>query len=413
MHSDTRADPAAADAALAPTPARTRPHLLDASMFWAEPGNGGVHRALSNKRSFFRARGWRHTLLAPGARGAGQLDAGGVPIPASGGYRFVVDRLRAVRLIEQAEPDIIEAADPYTLGWAALDASARLKVPAVAFCHSNMPVQVERLVADALGAPARRVPWVERHAGRYLARLYERYDLVLAPSRTMTAQLHERGVRQAVQQPLGVDTTVFSPAANDPRWRYRLEDELELAAGTRLVVYAGRFAPEKNLDLLTDAVRRLGPRHVLLAVGSGPRPPRGAQVRVLPPETDSERLARLLATCDVFAHAGDHETFGLAALEAMACGTPVVVSAAGGLGELAEDVGITVASQRADDWAAAIAACLADPHSALAWMALARARTFDWSVVLDQLSRRYLQAMQHHPSGHASVSASALPQTQP
>lgn len=285
---------------------------------------------------------------------------------------------------------MIEAADPYVLGSAVADAARRLRVPAVAFCHSDLPT----LLAHAAGAPGYGMGrWAEQRAIAYLVRLYQRFDLVLAPSRTMMRKLHDWGVTHAVQQPLGVDTEVFTPAAGDESWRSLLERRLGLARGTRLLVYCGRFAAEKNLDVLAAALNVLGHGHALLAIGSGPRPPRGPHVRVFAPDADAQRLARLLASCDVFVHAGDQETFGLAALEAMACGTPVVVSGAGGLGELVDGVGTTVETLNPHDWADAIESRLARRDERLEHAALKRARSHDWDVVLNLLARRYRLAM--------------------
>jgi alpha-1,6-mannosyltransferase len=368
------------------------PHLLDASMFWTPGGGGGVHRYIAAKRDLLTQVGWRHTLVAPAAHGSDRMPCGGWPIPGSNGYRFVVNRMRAVALIERAEPDIIEAADPYVLGWAALDAAERLNVPTVAFCHSDLPSLVERLLGGRRGLQAAST-WAGREAGAYLARLYARFDLVLAPSRSMVSALHALGVTSAQHQPLGVDCTVFRPEARSPAWRDALEQQLELPRGTRVLLYVGRFAAEKNLHLVAEAVRRLGPGHVLLAVGGGPMPPRGAHVRVLPTEQDIHRLARMVASADAFVHAGDQETFGLSVLEAMASGTPVVVSAAGGLGELVQGVGATVASNDPADWADALQASLRGEQPQQLRAAVTRARAHDWTTVLGQLSRRYHLAL--------------------
>ncbi|MEK8029440.1 glycosyltransferase [Ideonella sp. DXS29W] len=386
--------PATVNAALVPEkPPADGPHLLDATMFWAPQGCGGVRRVISTKRGALVSRGWRHTLLAPGVQGPGFVDSGGWTLPGSGGYRFVADRKRAARLIEQAAPDIIESADPFTLAWSTLDAARALQVPTVAFCHSNLPDMVAHWVGDRL---ARRGygRWAARQAQRYLARVYAGFDLVLAPSLGMTEMLRSLGVRHARHQPLGVSTKVFRPEAADASWRRALLHRLGLAPHTRLLVYSGRFAPEKNLELLAQAVELLGPGHVLIAMGAGPRPPRGRRVITFPPQHDDAKLARLLASGDAFVHAGDQETFGLAALEAMACGTPLVTSAHAGLGELVDGVGRTLTSRRPADWAEAIRATLVSRDHASIRIGLERARSHDWTAVIDGLSQRYLRLLE-------------------
>jgi alpha-1,6-mannosyltransferase len=357
-------------------PRLTDPHLLDVSMFWG--ASGGVRRVLSTKHERLRALGWRHTILAPGAEGGGHVDCGGLPLPGSGGYRLVLGRGRALRQMCFIAPDLIESADPYVLAWASLAAAERLKVPAVACCHSNLPE-----LASRLGQVA------ERAARRYLVQLYRHFDLVMAPSRGMAQRLQAWGVPRVTLQPLGVDCSVFHPCARDADWRAEFCREQGLDPATRLLIYTGRFAPEKHLQLLADAVHLLGRGHVLVAVGDGPAPPVGEQVRLLPTETDSRRLARMVASCDAYVHAGDQETFGLGVLEAMACGTPVVVAGSAGLAELAADAGLLVDRPRAGSWAEAMEASLQDSHPLLRRTALARAQAHDWPRVLEQMTRRY------------------------
>jgi len=370
-------------------------HLLDVSMFWGP--TGGVRRVLTTKHERMAAQGWRHTVMAPGAHGPGTIDCGGLPLPWSGGYQLVVRRGPARQLIERARPDVVEVADPYTLAWATLDATTRLGVPAVAFCHSNLPALAVRLVGGVGGLQTRRGRWAGRRARSYLVSLYRSFDLVMAPSRGLAERLRAWGVPRVVHQPLGVDCDVFTPRARDLAWRHRLCQHLGLPTTTRLLVYTGRYAAEKNLQLLADAVDLLGSGHVLLAVGSGPLPPSGRRVVLMPPEHDSARLARILASCDAYVHAGDQETFGLGVLEAMACGTPVVVSAAGGLGELVHDAGLAVPRPRAAEWAEAMATCLADEGAPLASLALDKAREHHWPWILEQLSHRYLKLLRLSP----------------
>jgi alpha-1,6-mannosyltransferase len=386
------------------------PHLLDAAMLWGP--SGGVRRVLDAKSEWLARLGWRHSVLAPGAVTPGTIDCGGWPLPRSGGYRVVLTPQRAQRAIEARAPDLIEVADPYTLAYAALQAARTLHIPAVAYCHSHLPSLAARLT----GGAGRLSAWAERTARAHLLRLYERFDHVLAPSRWVVEELRACGLRSVWQQPLGVDARRFSPLHRDLRWRRMWLRSLGVDPRDRLLLYVGRFAVEKNLGTLAEAVRLLGPGHTLVALGSGPRPPRGERVRVVPPLTDSLQLARLLASGDVFVHAGDGETFGLAALEAMASGVPLVVSGQRGLGEQAHGEGLTLPTRDAPTWAEAIDAQLHSPHRAGIAAGLARAQEHHWPCVLAPWLQRYRQrveACRHRAVVAPAVGLDALPMTAP
>jgi len=307
-------------------------------------------------------------------------------------------------VLRDLRPDLIEAGDPYRVAWAALDAARSLAVPAVASCHSNLEAMARLAAGPRLGRFAARA------ARRYVRHVYRGFDLVLAPSRSMRGHLHDWGVERVALQPLGVDTALFHPgrAAATP-WR----SELGLAADARVLVYAGRFAPEKHLDVLADAVARLGPPHVLLAIGAGPMPPAGERVRVVPFVADATVLAAILAGADAFVHAGDQETFGLSALEAMACGTPIVVRRAEGLAELADGAcGLAVEHGTGAAFAEAIAALLAGDRPAQRRAARARAEASDWEQVLPGLLdhyRRLLEGGAASPAPGRAIEASSLP----
>jgi alpha-1,6-mannosyltransferase len=379
-------------------------HLLDCTMFWSATG-GGVQRYLRAKQQWLRAQGdVRHSIVAPSDQ-PGIVDCGGWPIPRSGGYRFPWRRGALSHQLQALRPDVIEAADPFGLAWAALDAGQRLGVPVVAFCHSDLPRLAERWA----GGQGRAAAWARRTAAAYLHRLYRHFDLVLAPSAAMTGDLQALGIAQARHQPLGVDTRVFHPGRADPAWRR----SLGLTAQTRLLLYTGRLAPEKNLPALVAAVQRLGPPHVLLLAGHGPATPaQSERVRVLPHISNEVALARLVASADLFVHAGDQETFGLSMLEAMACGTPVMVRAAGGLAELvAGGAGIGLPDNRPATWADAIGTWFSgrqrlDP-ALQPGLALARARGHDWQVLLPQWWARlhHLHQM-HEPLPDAAAAGS-------
>jgi alpha-1,6-mannosyltransferase len=211
---------------------------------------------------------------------------------------------------------------------------------------------------------------------RYVRWLYERFDVVFAPSRLMCAYLRDLGVAQVVHQPLGVDASVFTPE----RRGLPLRERLGLPKGTRVLLYAGRFAQEKNLPVLLQAFARLGrPYHLLLIGGERAARP-AANVTLLPYRRDSLELAGWIASADALVHAGTKETFGLVILEAMACGRPVVAARAGAFPELIDDsVGILAEPQDAASMAEAIAALYERDLEALGHAARARVlRRFTW-----------------------------------
>jgi len=310
-------------------------HLVDTTLFYS-PTSGGVRRYLNAKHAWYAARGAdpRHSLLVPGRRTAlvpGDVSTvAGPVVPGTFNYRLPLQPRRWSRLLEALEPDLVEAGDAFHPAWCALRVARRRNIPAVGFFHSHLP----RLVRIRMGAAAGRL------AGRYLRGLYERFDLVFAPSRVMCEYLRSLGLANVALQPLGVDAGIFHPQRRDTL----LRAQLGLAAHTRLLVYAGRFSAEKNIRILHDAFARLGPRYHLLLVGGGERRRVAANITLLPYRRDSVELATLLASGDALVHAGTSETFGLVVLEAMACGRPVVGVHAAAVAELVNDsVGVTAA----------------------------------------------------------------------
>ncbi|OYX29535.1 MAG: glycosyl transferase family 1 [Caulobacterales bacterium 32-69-10] len=348
------------------------------------PKSGGVKRYLLAKRAWFaeHRRGVRHTLVVPGAENArpemGMVTVAAVRMPFGDGYRCPASPRRWADHLVALRPDVIEAGDPYGPGHAALDARERLGVPAVAFCHSD-PAALAGLHMGAWAEPGVRRRW---------AQLVRRFDRVVAPSRHIAERLDDAGVFGVHIQPLGVDTTTFTPERADPA---ALRAELGLPASTRLLVFAGRPAREKNIDVMLDAVARLGPDYHLLLIGAGTgcQPQPGATFLGYRP--DPFEVARLIASCDAFVHANHQEPFGLVVLEAMACGLPVVGVEAGGVCELVdEEVGQLAPRPTAADLAEAIEALFARDLGAIGAAARARAVSrHGWGCTFERLASFY------------------------
>lgn len=391
------------------------PHLLEVGVRLGGHGGRTVHGRTAARHEALQGLGWRYSALQLGSARASP----GMRLPWLSAARWWCDRAGVAHTITAARPDVIETAEPFVLGAAVLEAADRLGVPAVALCHGDPLLGLRRGLAHAHGlhpqGPPPRSRWVERRALGLLQRVFEGYDLVLAPSRSMTAQLQALGVLHAAYQPLGIDCTVYTPNAGDHAWRRRLEARLHITPGTRLLLYVGRFSAEMRLDQVAEAVRRLGPGHALLACGEGPMAPVGNAVYCLPDDLPAAERARLMASCDAFVHAGgEAEHCGRAVLEAMACGLPVVVSNAGVLGELADGAGVTVAGAQVETWAEALRSVLGGTSWTHFWSALERARTHDWGAVVHAQTLRYRQALgSMRPLGEGSMARERIDLAQP
>ncbi|HUE47630.1 MAG TPA: glycosyltransferase, partial [Steroidobacteraceae bacterium] len=192
-------------------------HLVDTTLFYS-PTSGGVKRYLTAKHAWLAAHGsWEHTIVVPGREDrfqrGGLCTLSGYPVPATFNYRLPLNPRRWTRVLEALEPTLIEAGDAFHPAWCASQVAQRRGIPVVGFYHSNVPQIIGRRVGGALAEPL---------IGRYVRCLYERFDLVFAPSRVMCEYLEDLGVHHVAHQPLGVDTEVFHPRRRTLALRPRL-----------------------------------------------------------------------------------------------------------------------------------------------------------------------------------------------
>src|SRR5690606_12395027 len=221
--------------------------------------------------------------------------------------------------------------------------------------------------------------------------------------------------RLVVVEP-GVDLDRFrpAPAGRGEQVRRRARRAFGLPETGPVVTFVGRLQPLKAPDVLLRAAAELRRREPELAAtltvvvaggpsGTGLEHPTAltelagslgisAQVRFLPPQPVAA-LPDLYRASDLVAVPSYNESFGLVALEAQACGTPVVAAEVGGLPvAVRHDVtGLLVPTHRADDWADALAAVALRPgrRARLSAGAYAHAAQFSWRVTTDKLLAAY------------------------
>ncbi|MFF5440522.1 glycosyltransferase [Streptomyces achromogenes] len=350
------------------------------------PASGGLRTALRELGKGYLAAGHEPVLIVPGERhtdrdtGQGRvITLPGPPLPGTGGYRVLTDRRRVAALLAELAPDRLEVSDRTTLRWTGRWAR-RARVPAVMVSHETadgvlrtwgLPEPVARRAADSLNTRTAHV-----------------YSRVVCTTTFAEREFVRVGARNVVRAPLGVDLMERRPALRDPglRARHARADETLLVMVSRLSV---EKRPGTALDAL-EALLRRGRRAVLVVAGDGPlraRLERHARARGLPVTflghvSDRAALGALQASADVCLAPGPAETFGLAALEAMACGTPVVASARSALPEVIGSAGAAAAGGP-ETFADAVELLLARAEPGRREAARARAECFGWGAAVE------------------------------
>lgn len=350
------------------------------------PHSGGIRTTVHALGHGYRSAGHEFLLVVPGPRAADeQLPWGrrivlpGPQVPTSGGYR-VLARPRTLRaLLDRLEPDRLEVSDRTTLrGLGTWARSAG--VPSVVIAHERL----DGLLRAFTPLGERGARWA---ADRHNATTAQRFDRVVATTRFAAREFDRIGV-PTDHVPLGVDLEQFRPS---PRQRPR---------DAPVLVLCSRLSREKRPDLAVAALSALrdgGVEASLVVAGAGPlarslqRQARGLPVELLGHVADRTALAGLLGGADVVLAPGPVETFGLAALEALASGTPVVAASTSAVAELVDlpgPEGAPPGRSAAPEPAAlagAVMTLLAVPQAQRRRAARARAEQFPWSRTTERM----------------------------
>ncbi len=300
--------------------------------------SGGLRTAVDAFAAGYVRAGHEVFLVVPSRRrGVAVIDGKTVvclrspKVPRTGGYRTVIDHRAVAGLISRLRPDVIELSDRTTL--ARIVANLDSRPPVVLYSHERLDLAVSRIAPDVLH-PTRFVDaWTQR--------LLARVDVAVCASEFAAEEIDRLASSPARRIPLGVDLETFRPssprddvAAEEPTWSPGMHHR---------AVFVGRLSPEKHAADAVAAIDRLvrsGRLTELLVVGDGPerseleRRAAGLPVRFVGHVGDRRQVASMLRRADVAIVPSPNETFGLAALEAMASGTPVAAAAAGAVGEL-------------------------------------------------------------------------------
>jgi glycosyltransferase involved in cell wall biosynthesis len=379
------------------------------------PEINGVANTLRHLVEGLEGRGHRIQLVRPrqpGERAGGGKSSStevlvpGLPIPGYRGLRFglpVYWRLR--RLWRKTPPDAVYIATQGPLGRAALNAASTLVIPAVTGFHTQF-----HQYSSHYGLGLLKGPIVDS-----LRRFHNRSDATLVPTDELRDELTSLEFHNVRLLSRGVDTKLFHPArrSDDLRREWGCPD-----AGP-IVLYVGRLASEKNLELALrafDGIAARFPAAKLVLVGDGPERENLRQTRpeaVLTGAKVGVELAEHYASGDLFLFPSLTETFGNVVLEAMASGVAVIAfdyAAAGTCIRRGEN-GIPAPKGDADAFVEAAVAAAADSArlDAMRSGARATAEQMSWRRVVGDLEELFFEVIRRRRE-HANETLAPTPQ---
>jgi glycosyltransferase involved in cell wall biosynthesis len=288
------------------------------------PEINGVALTVHGLATGLAARGHEIDLIRPRQNishvdepGIRALETRGAALPRYPGLRFGLPAPRTLRKRwTEARPDVIYVATEGPLGRSAVKTAVKLGIPVATGFHTRFDTY-----ADHYG-----VGFLTPVVHGYLRRFHCRANITLVPTDALAAELAAMGVDHARLLRRAVDTKLFNPSKRDNA----LRESWGVDADTPVVLYVGRIAPEKNLDLAVStfrAIQQKAPKARYVWVGDGPA---RAALQAAHPDfifvgmKRDEMLAAHYASADLFSFPSLSETFGNVILEALSAGLPVV-----------------------------------------------------------------------------------------
>lgn len=307
-------------------------------------------------------------------------------------WQFLLEKTKVCQILIKEKPDLIEVCDKYSLSILA----AKIRKHYLQTLGRPMLVHFscERM-DDNISAFVSRSgfgKWFARQVmGNFNVPVYDFYianstytadeyrDAVLAKNNPKRSNFFFNWCWRffrAAQIPLnerificsrGGTNPIFSVKNFSEEFCQKIKDETGIPQDSKILFYAGRISPEKNIEILLELMEILAKDQTenfrLLIAGDGPSAESFREeaekkvpgfIKMLGHLTDKQKLANLYANCDVFVHPNPREPLGIGPLEAMASGVPVVAPNSGGILSYATQANAWLVEPTAENFADAV-----------------------------------------------------------
>ena len=363
------------------------------------PKSGGLRTTMNELSLQYAQSGHTALLIVPGKKDSyesngavSRVTIAAPQIPFSGGYRIILNRRKVIGRLQDFRPDILEISDRTTLLTVARWARSR-GIPTTFFAHER----VDGIVRSF----ARHLPYQETLVRQWNRRTRDSVGRIVATTNFAAEEFEQLGLKvdhspkaKLVSVPLGVDLEKF-----DPRVR-EVENKAFAYFPDNYIFACTRLSKEKDPFFLLEIAQELkmrGNATPLVIAGSGPLESKMKQiidrdslnVLLLGFVSDRNALSYLMSRATTFLAVGPIETFGLAALETLASGTPVICRSEAAISEIICQESGRALTRSASTWADAIVEFNGLDREVTRANARARAEKFTWKETADQLLRFY------------------------
>ena len=361
------------------------------------PKSGGLKTAMNSIAQEYTNLGHDVMLIVPGERDLVTKKPFGTVveikapiIPFSGGYRIIFDTNKVKEELKKFAPSFLEISDRTTLlrlaDWAKTES-----IDTAFYAHER----VDKVVSAFLPFLPFKKPLID-YANQKIA---NKVDHIIATTEYAATEFRRLNLSNNVNSklailPLGVDLKQFTPE------NFNSELRTNIGSGVKIILACTRFSKEKDPGFLLDIARACkmnGTQIQLVIAGSGPLAKKlvtNAEKEGLPVSfigfiADKNYLAQLLASADLFLAVGPIETFGLAALEALASGTPVICRDTSAITEIIDSKCGYSLPRDSSQWAEEIRNHFDLDQLVVSKFARERAEEFSWEESAQKLLLRF------------------------